>query len=343
MPIANMPMMMAIGETFFLSSQQHSSVTATAARPGISWSRLLWSVVTLSMERPVAPSELYWDRGAAGCVRDALGAAAGGLGDGVPIDVGALRLRDRGDDRGELDGHPALHQAADDEHAEDRGALGDLAHQAAGEVLGDGGAELVAKLLRVPLKGQADDVPQHEEQDRAHDGAAHGERRAEGAEQGPEGEPEDGVADAGERAHHADLDALDGRVLNGGAVGTVLLEGERDADDRGRHVRVRVVELHVALEGRDLVLLVGVELLDRGDHREAPAAVLHALVVPRALEVLVTEPNREAVALGKRDLLICHVCLSSLPTRSRPGCRRAGRPSRQRRHRTWRPPSGPGR
>ena len=61
MPMANMPMMLAIGETFFLSSQQHSSVTPTAARPGMRLSRLAWSVVTFSTSRPVAPSEENWD------------------------------------------------------------------------------------------------------------------------------------------------------------------------------------------------------------------------------------------------------------------------------------------
>ena len=39
-------------------------------------------------------------------VRHALAAAVGGLGDGVPVDVGTLGLGDRGDNRGELDGHP---------------------------------------------------------------------------------------------------------------------------------------------------------------------------------------------------------------------------------------------
>ena len=58
MPTANMPMMMTIGETFFLRSQQHSSVTHTAARPGMRLSRFCWSVVTFSTSRPVAPSEL---------------------------------------------------------------------------------------------------------------------------------------------------------------------------------------------------------------------------------------------------------------------------------------------
>ena len=62
------------------------------------------------------------------------------------------------------------------------------------------------------------------------------------------------------------LDALDGDVVDGLAVGAALLEGEGDADDGGGDVRVRVVELEVTLQGRDLVIPVGIELLDRRDH-----------------------------------------------------------------------------
>ena len=111
------------------------------------------------------------------------------------------------------------------------------------------------------------------------------------------GEPEDRVADAGERAHHADLDALDGDVVDGCAVCALLLKGERDADDGGGHIRVRVVELEVALERGGLILFVRIELLDRRDHREAPAAVLHTLVVPGTLEELVAEAHRLTILL----------------------------------------------
>ena len=55
MPTAKRARMMVIGETFFLSSLQHSSVRHTAARPGMSWSRLPCSVVTFSTLRPVGP------------------------------------------------------------------------------------------------------------------------------------------------------------------------------------------------------------------------------------------------------------------------------------------------
>lgn len=45
------------------------------------------------------------------------------------------------------------------------------------------------------------------------------------------GEPEGGVADAGERAHHTDLDALNGDIVNRSTVGALLLEGEGNAND----------------------------------------------------------------------------------------------------------------
>jgi len=218
-----------------------------------------------------------------------------------PVDVGTRLLRDRGDDRRERDGHPALDERADDEHAEDRGAFGDLAEHATGEVLRDGHAGLVAKLLRVPEEGETDGVPEDEEQERADDGAAEGERGAEGTEDRSDGKPEDGVADAGERTHHADLDALDGLVIDGLAVGAPLLECEGDADDGGGDVGVRVVELEVTLEGGDLVVLVGIQLLDCRDHGVAPAAVLHSLVVPRALQVLVAYADCTTVGQGQRD------------------------------------------
>ncbi len=88
-----------------------------------------------------------------------------------PIDIGAGGLLNRGDDRGEGDAHPALHERTDDEHAQDGGTLGDLAHKTAGEVLGDGGANLVAELLGVQKERDADDVPHKEEQQRTQDGA----------------------------------------------------------------------------------------------------------------------------------------------------------------------------
>ena len=73
---------------------------------------------------------------------------------------------------------------------------------------------------------------------------------------------------------------------------------------------MRVVELEVTLQGRDLVVPVGIELLDRRDHGVAPAAVLHTLVVPRALQILVTVEDRKAILLGKVDALLlnlfCH-------------------------------------
>ena len=61
-PTAKSARIMAIGETFFLSSQQQSSVSPTAAMPGISWSRFCWSVVTFSAPKPLAPRDEYWVR-----------------------------------------------------------------------------------------------------------------------------------------------------------------------------------------------------------------------------------------------------------------------------------------
>ena len=75
----------------------------------------------------------------------------------------------------------------------------------------------------------------------------------------------------------------------------------------------------VTLEGGNLVLLGGVELLDRGDHGVAPAAVLHALVVPGALEELVAKAGgtvnghmailAEGDSIGRKDIIV----LANLP------------------------------
>ena len=117
-------------------------------------------------------------------------------------------------------------------------------------------------------------------------------------------EPEDGVADAGERAHHTNLDALNGRVLNRSTIRALFLERQNDANDGSGDVGVSVVELEMALECRRLILLGGVQLLDGGNHCVAPTTVLHTLVVPGALKELVTPANRHAVVLTK--LHFCH-------------------------------------
>jgi hypothetical protein len=250
----------------------------------------------------LAPSE--------GILRECALDACGVRRDGRPVDVGTGLLLDRGDHGLEADGDPALDQGADDEHTKDGGTLGDLAEPAAREVLRDVSTGLVASLLGVPEEGEADDVPEHKEQDGAKRRTAQRQGGTKGTQQRAHRVPEDRVADAGERTHHTDLDALDGDVVDGLAVGAALLEGEGDADDGGGDVRVRVVELEVTLQGRDLVILVGIELLDRRDHGVAPAAVLHTLVVPRALQVLVTVAHRKTILLGKVDALVlnlfCH-------------------------------------
>lgn len=139
----------------------------------------------------------------------------------------------------------------------------------------------------------------------------------------------------GERAHHTDLDALNGDVVNRSTVGALLLEGEGNANDGGGNIGVGVIELQVALKSGNLVILAGVELLDRRDHCEAPAAVLHTLVVPRALKELMTEANLLTVSLGELNLVLCHM-YHSPPTRNRSECRRAGhRSHRPCRHPAW--------
>ena len=162
-----------------------------------------------------------------------------------------------------------------------------------------------------------------------------GQGSAQSAQNRAKGEPEGGVADAGERAHHTDLDALNGDIVNRGTVGALLLESEGNANDGGGNIGVGVIELQVALKSGNLVILAGVELLDRRDHCEAPAAVLHTLVVPRALKELMTEANLLAVSLGELNLVLCHM-YHSPPTRNRSECRRAGRRShRPCRHPAW--------
>ena len=179
---------------------------------------------------------------------DALGIA----GDGRPVNIGTSLLLNRGDNRLEADGDPALDQSTNDEHTKDGSALGDLAKLATREVLRDVGTGPVASLLGVPEECKTDDVPEHEEQDGAKRRAAQCQGGTKGTQQRAHRIPEDRVADAGERTHHTNLDALDGDVVDGLAVGAALLEGEGDADDGGRDVRVRVVELEVTLQSRDL-------------------------------------------------------------------------------------------
>lgn len=155
--------MMTIGLTFFLRSLQTSRVRHTAGKAGD-------ELIEVGLKR----GDLHLIKGGStdGVVHrqrflDTLGTG----GQASPVDKGASRLLDRGDDRGEGNGHPALDQGADDEHTQDGSALGDLAHQTTGEVLGDGGADLVAKLLRVPQESVTDNVPREEEQQRTDDAA----------------------------------------------------------------------------------------------------------------------------------------------------------------------------
>ena len=60
---------------------------------------------------------------------------------------------------------------------------------------------------------------------------------------------------------------------------------------------MRIVELEVTIEGCLLVLGILIERLDGRNHRVAPATVLHALVVPGALQILV------AIADGPTNFL----------------------------------------
>ena len=78
---------------------------------------------------------------------------------------------------------------------------------------------------------------------------------AQSAQNRAKGEPEDGVTDAGERAHHTDLDALDGDIIDRSTVGALLLEGEGNANDGGGNIGVGVIELQVALKSGNLVIL----------------------------------------------------------------------------------------
>ncbi len=50
-------------------------------------------------------------------------------------------------------------------------------------------------------------------------------RSAQSAQNRAKGEPEGGVADAGERAHHTDLDALDCCIVDRGPVGAIFFKG----------------------------------------------------------------------------------------------------------------------
>jgi hypothetical protein len=75
-----------------------------------------------------------------------------------------------------------------------------------------------------------------------------------------EGHPEDGVADATERAHEGDADGADG-----GDVNLLLLHGQDDAHGEGDEERVDVEELHVVGHGqREVFLVVRVDLLETG-------------------------------------------------------------------------------
>ncbi len=120
----------------------------------------------------------------------------------------------------------------------------------------------------------------------------------------------------GQRAHHTNLNALDSLVVNVGTVSALLLECEGNAHDGCGNVGVGVVELKVTLESRDLVVLLGIKGLDGGDHRVAPATILHTLEVPRALQVLVTHADGDTIALAKLNLILigmlCHLLSHSL-------------------------------
>ena len=139
-----------------------------------------------------------------------------------------------------------------------------------------------AEVLQRPVQ----QVDHEEHHDRADDGAvAHAHGRADGARDRVPGEVEQGVAQAGERAHEGGLDGDDGILL---VLVGALLERGSDTEDEGDRQRVGIEVLQVTLHRVDALLLgsILIELLEHGGEAVGQGERLHALVVVRELAAL---------------------------------------------------------
>ena len=119
------------------------------------------------------------------------------------------------------------------------------------------------------------------------------------------------VADSGKRPHEGGLDARDGRGVEAGILSVLLLHGEDDAERQAAHIRGHVEVLaHVAGIGLDTFLLVvGVDLLEGGDHRVGEARVHLAGIVVHAVEVDIAAVDLTKVGIGElagRGLIRTH-------------------------------------
>lgn len=103
-------------------------------------------------------------------------------------------------------------------------------------------------------------------------------------------------ADTGQGAHQGGLDAVDGVVINVGAVCPLLLHGGGDTGNGSAPVVLGIVVGHVALEGGGTVLFLRVEAVNHGNHTVGKAHALHTLVVVAGLaEANPVEPGFQQV------------------------------------------------
>lgn len=114
---------------------------------------------------------------------------------------------------------------------------------------------------------------------------------------------------------------VDGGSGNGALGCSLLLHGDGDALDHAAERTLGVEEGQVTLKGLGQVLLLGIELLQAGNHGSAVHEALQALVGVGLLAAKVVQPERLAnVLLGEKAALFLdvflgggsHLCVSSL-------------------------------
>ena len=214
--------------------------------------------------------------------------------------LGELQVEARGD------GDPGRGDGADD-HGTDHD---DGAAQGGGvgtdEGLDGGAAERVALVVGELHAEVHEHVPHDHVEDRAHGVAAGGEAEGDAEQDGDEGTDDDGVAQAGERAHQAGADAVDGLGVHGLAIGAGLLEAGGQADDHGTDLRLGVEEGGVGAQRLDLVLLLLIEVVHDGHHSPEVTKGLHVLL-GEAGEVTVDPALEGLLARSLGDFLkLCH-------------------------------------
>ena len=204
------------------------------------------------------------------------------------------------------DGDPSCAHGTDDHGTDHHDGIAKSLCLGADEGLDRLAAELIALVVGKAHAKEHEQVPHDNIEDGTERRAAGRETEGDTEQDRDQGTDDQRVAKAGERAHEAGADAVDGVVIDGLAVCASLLEAGGDADNHGADLRLGVEERGVGLEG--LLLLLGrvVELLD--DRK-------HGAQVTEGLHVLLREASQVAIGpvaerLGKRFLreflLLCH-------------------------------------